>query len=503
MGQELGAKGGKKDLKLTFLNRRRKLKLKKEELIIEKQAKELQKQRKKDKEIILNFENERKKEESIELLQPSDELEIDLSRVKPHKKHGNNNFEVEDLTPINNDDIEILDDIFDDSIDNYHPSIKEKKSAMDTDFINNNTIKKKGKRKEQEQINSIEKQIIQIIEKDIEEKNFQLKKIDSEIHTIKKNIDLVTDEDQMTKIEEEINRLQEMLERIKKQILSLEKTFDFKFPVDEPDNYLIYLVEEYKEYRKDDKDFYKKLQDKKEYISLVDALIDIELKHEEIVEKMEEKKEQLDLNEEQIEKLNDEVIDMEEVSKNIEQMISKQQQLLEQIEYKLNETVNITERVETITKSVNHTIFELFLLMSVLKHNLSIKNNAIAAATAAMALDAIIKMTTPIKEKVIVKDYDLQDYRKMIDNCISDTSFLEQMIYNNLNQISKVKYTFEKDYSSCSYLPSYKEAIDKLTALEDNMKERKKDVSKMKRNMELQLEKNNAKVKKYGSINAA
>lgn len=515
MKEELGAKGGKKDLKLSFLNRKRNRKLKEEELAQEKE-KEVQQQKKKEEEILLTIEKDNISEQlvtnSIEI-KPKQQLSDDL--VTPEKQTTDNLVSPKDNSITQKQpehekiiNIPVNEEIKQDDILVDYPKIVTKARENDSNIVDFPTpsdtkVDTGEKEKQEEVVGFIEKQVIQILEQDIEEKKFQLKKIDSEIHTIQKNIDTATNEEELDSVEKEIERLMEMLEQIKRQILSLEKTFDFKFPVEEPDNYLIYLVEDYKEHRKEEKDFYKKLQDKEEYISLVDTLIKVETKQEMILEKMQDKKEQLGLEEEQVQKLNDDVVSIEEMNENIKRMIEQHKNVIEEIGHKVNETVHITERVEFITKSVDHTMLELFLLMGVLKHNLSIKNNAIAAATAALALDAIIKMTTPIKEKIVVKDNDFKNYETMINSCINDTNFLEQMIHNNLNQISSIRYTFEKDYSSCSYLPSYQEALQKLTSLEDDMKERKQDVARMKKDIELQLEKNNAKVKKYGSMNAA
>jgi len=487
MKEELGAKGGKKDLKLSFLNKKRRLKLIEEELDIQNKKDDKEK---KEKEKKLNIQEDNISDLSVEKIEVSEPNKLKDEFIIQEK--------VEIIKELEQP---IQTDIKEKNVIDY-PRKKAIGHSKDNDIINNYDTEDRKIEIDNynDSLDFIEKQIIQIIEEDIDEKKFQLKKIDSEIHTIQKHIDTANNQDEIDEIEEEIERLIDLLENIKKQIISLEKTFDFKFPVEEPDNYLIYLVEEYKEYRKEEKNFYKKLQDKKEYISLIDTLIDVQEKHEHIVDRMQDKKEQFELQEEQIEKLTDDVLNIEEINKKVSEMLEKQRNLLEQIELKVNETVNITERVETITRSVDHTMFELFMLMGILKHNLSIKNSAIAATTAALALDAIIKMTTPIKEKVVVKECDIKDYENMIKNCMNDTDFLNQIIYNNLNQISNIRYTFEKDYSSYSYLPSYQDAIRKLYNLEDDMKERKKDVARIKKNMELQLEKNNAKVKKYGSM---
>ena len=77
------------------------------------------------------------------------------------------------------------------------------------------------------------------------------------------------------------------------------------------------------------------------------------------------------------------------------------------------------------------------------------------------------------------------------------SNYLENIIDNNLDKIDSIRYTFVHNYRECSYLESYQNALDKLNRLEENIKERKNDVAKMKKEMEYQLEKNNAKVIKF------
>ena len=509
MNEGIGAKGGKKDRKLTFLNRRRKEQLKQQELLKKKGNDD--KDKKKEKIFVKDITSE----ERETIIQPNEpKLETDdlvsqtelnkkiliKEKSKPKKEQIVNKESIDSAKENKNQEEQI------ENLINFSKKKKKKKGKNNTERIISPPLHQDKEIHSLETENKVEefleKQVIKVLEEDIQEKKYQLKKIDSEIYAIQKSIDS-TNEEELIEIEKEIEKLMDMIEQIKKQILSLEKTFDLKFPVEEPDNYLIYLVEEYIHHRKEEKEFYKKLQDNQEFQSLIDIVIEIEEKQELIREKALDKREQLELEEEQVEKMADEVIEIEKINKSVKMMIENHEKTMEEIKIKVNETVHITERVEFITKSVNHTIFELFLLMAVLKHNLSIKNNAIAAASAALALDMIIKMTTPIQERVTVKDNDFKNYEDMIRKCINDTGFLEQMIGNNLEHIASIRYIFEKDYGSCSYLPSYQEALKRLTSLEDEMKERKDDVVKMKRDIELQLEKNNAKVKKYGSMKAA
>ena len=208
----IGAIGGKKDRKITFRNLKRNKK--KEEMIEEEsKKKELKKQNviKKQENIIqiTKEEQEQEKEELIDLLEDAPTLE---------KKNGNMK---ESINKIKNDSIEVTYKFNHKEIEKQ--IAQEKEIEKDLDFKkDSNTIKKDpppiieekeentfipiykgtktvGKRnvednkknvlqKEEKELNFLEKQIIQVLEDDINEKKFQLKKIDSEIYTLKKNI---------------------------------------------------------------------------------------------------------------------------------------------------------------------------------------------------------------------------------------------------------------------------------------------------------------------------
>lgn len=198
-----------------------------------------------------------------------------------------------------------------------------------------------------------------------------------------------------------------------------------------------------------------------------------------------------------MEKLNDNVVDIEEMNDKIKSLMIDSNKALEEIKIKLEEEVPITEKVDYISKTMDHTLWQLFLLMAMFKRNLSMKNNAVNSISNLVILDMIMKMTTPTITKQVSYEYNVKDYEDMIKKAASDTNYLENVIDNNLDKIDSIRYTFMHNYRECSYLESYQNALDKLNRLEENIKERKNDVAKMKKEMEYQLEKNNSKVKRY------
>lgn len=530
----IGARGGKKDRKITFRNLKRNKK--KEEMIEEEsKKKELKKQNviKKQENIIqiTKEEKEQEKEELIDLLEDAPTLD---------KKHGNMK---ESINKIKNDSIEVTYKFNREKAEKKNTQekkiqkgINEKEIEKNLNFNtqekkNSNTIKKDippiiekndentfipiykdtkavGKRnvednkesilqKEEKELNFLEKQIIKVLEDDINEKKFQLKKIDSEIYTLEKNIEDTVSQEEMVELEKEIEILMKLVEKIKRQIDSLEKTFDDKIPLTDTNNYLIYLVEEYKSRRKEEIEFKKVLKDNQKYSSLTDTMIEIEEKQKSLNEKLQEKKDEMMIDNERMEKLNDNVVDIEEMNDKIKSLMIDSNKALEEIKIKLEEEVPITEKVDYISKTMDHTLWQLFLLMAMFKRNLSMKNNAVNSISNLVILDIIMKMTTPIITKQVSYEYNVKDYEYMIRKAASDTNYLENVIDNNLDKIDSIRYNFMHNYRECSYLESYQNALDKLNRLEENIKERKNDVAKMKKEMEYQLEKNNAKVKRY------
>lgn len=531
MGINIGAKGGKRDLKLMIQNKKRKKKKQIEEMRNKQKEKEQEIQKKKEEMIITpksqqdptNTHQSKLKASEKEMPKQCNSQEenfltnsyikekrINLQQEQQELKEKEQvNQELEENTiqtlPNSENEKENKISIFD-CPQESKPKYRKKTKGKQTDNYDKQNTKKQIdilNEKKEENIFFLEQQVIKVLEQQLEEKKYSLKKIDSEVYAIQQSTDSITEEKELLTLEQEISELIDRIEEMKRQIVALERTLGFRFPIESPDNYLIYLVEEYKNNRKEEIDLEKAFLENKKYQTLVDTMIIIEKKQEAIQKQLEEKRKQMNLEEEQVQKLQENMINIEEMDQKIEKMLVQSKKVLEEITNKVNETVHITEKVDYVTRQINHSLFELFLLMNLFKRNLSIKNSAVTAISTAIILDMILKITTPIEEKKISKVIKMEDYKNMINHCLSDTDFLVNTIHQNLNQISTLRYTLEHDYSSCSYLPSYQETLRRLSDLEEKMEEHRKNILVMKIDMEHQLEKNNAKVKKYASIKSA
>lgn len=545
MNENLGAKGGKRDRRITIFHKKRK---KKKAILEEETKKEIMQKEKIQKTPILpekekgdiSSTNYRRKKWGIK---PDTKLskEEPFKEIEPLQKEENLSPDKKKENPVSIDDSkemieekkqpEISDPIKKtrkDSIqieinkgiagelekETFPLEIPEEKNTHPKSTNIRQATPKKGERppltlekneeisptKEMESIPYLEKEIIHVLDENIKDIQYDLKKLDSEVYTIKKKMNQEIQQEEVEELELEIENLIIKIETLKKEMESLKKTFALDFPVEVPDNYLIYLVDEYKDKQIERDYLEKRLNENKEYLSLVEQIILIEKERDTLSEKVKEKKDKLELNEEEIQKLNEEVISLEDSFKDLEKLMETQEKILKELESKVNDTVHITERVEFISRTIEHSIIDLFLLMATLKHNLSLKGNALAAVQAAITLDFILKLTTPIEERVKVKENDLVDYKNTITNSIMDVDKLNTIVDQNIESIIGIRHTFLQDYKEYSYLDSYQNALKKLEELENNMKDRKGQITRIGKDMERQLEKNEAKVKQYGTI---
>ena len=481
MAINIGAKGTKSDRRIFKLNVKRKKRKETKEIEEKKTEEEKKKIDTQKKNIIINILNNKK--QNI----------IKENKDNFSKKKGSSNKE----KPVT-----IPKDKKQQPTGSTTISTDSKESIQSTDIENKqiNIPVEKKKYSDTEISDYLKIEITHILENSIKDNIYELKKLDSNFYSIEKKIDYAEDDSDIKEIELEINKLLEQLQYIKMQITSLEKTFEFKFPDEEPDNYLIYLVEEYKEKVKNEYSLIKDLKHNKEYKSIIERIVELEDKKDLLFKKINSKKDQFEIMDDQIQEMNENMISIDQAALDIQRLVSSQQEMLEYVKRQVDETVHITEKVEYITKSVNHTFMELFLLMALFKRNLSIKNNVVALTETAVLLNLINKMCTPTKEKVITVKSDVIDYKKIINDCLEDTNKLDNLINNNLNTIDSIRYTFLHDYKECSHLPAYKETMKNLDTIEEDIKTKKDEIKRMSKEIELQLEKNDAKVKKYGNL---
>lgn len=359
----------------------------------------------------------------------------------------------------------------------------------------------RGKEERQEKEEILEFKVATELERLLKENRYQLKRLYTELDIVQKSKDSIYQVSDTEEAIEEIERLLTYLEQIKKELEVIHKSHNLDHIYELKDSYFTGLVEEYKSYVKNQQvidDAMKDLKRSDEYTDLMKRILEFERMQEELSLELEEKKNEFEERDIDFELLQDEYLDLEKASKEIENLIIDSERYLKEIENKVSEAVEVTKRTEIKLHYAMGVLTRALLLISFFKMNPKPKANLVTAVETIIAVNLIQKLLTPRRDEKTITEYHYQDYHSMITNALSDMDSIDYLVKDGIHQIQDLKKTFEREFASYeTVFPEYKDLIYSITQIEKNLLEREDYMHRMKDEMKKQLNKNNEKVLEY------
>ncbi len=384
---------------------------------------------------------------------------------------------------------------------------EEKAKEKTPDFNHEDQIKVATSLKVEDKIKEeevLELKIAEELESLLKKNRYELKNLYTELEEIEKESAYLYKVGDVEEAIEDIERLLAYLEQIKKQLEVISESYhlDDLYALD--DTYFKDLIEEYKEYVKDQKIMDEKVKDLKrneEYTSLMKKILEFEQMQLELAETLEEKKQKLEERDYELEEMQNQSLDIEKINQELESLIRDSEKYLEEIQNKVNESVEITKRTEIKMHYTMGVLARTLLLFSLLKMNPKPKANAVTAVEAMVAIDLIHKLLNPKKEKRVITEYHYQDYRSLIQNALGNIDSIFYLIQNGIREIQDLKSTLKEEWKEYEdVLPEYQELFQSMEKIEKELLEREENMNRIKENMKLQLEKNNQKVLEYEQL---
>lgn len=549
-----GAKGGKKDLIQTKKNEQKKIKLSEQE-IEEKLLVEKKKKQEKEKQIIAN--NPPKKEQGK---QPTKRRKkAGIAPVPEDKKKEKQPSPKEELTKATSSPKRVDSQV---SLENK----EEKEKDKNTTGINN-TQKEPEKRKlaavpnskektKEQNINHEEKQeaniqrkkikagipskedteplendfseekntsptvqestlpqdenplwelkVIQELENLIKENRYQLDKLFAEYYLLEKEVDEVQYSEDAKYLSQEIEKLLDQLEQIKRELEILVDTVDLENIYELHDDYLTYLVDNYKQQVSKEM-IIDQVQDFKhdpEYMSIMKKIILFEQARDELEEQVKEKQNELDLRDQDFEILKTECLEIEKTIPLLQQLIDEANLALEEIQTKVAETVHITENVKIRLKSSLSLMAQILLMMALLKKKPFKQSMGLMAVEGIIAANIVKELLKPKEVKEITLTSDIKNYQDEILSAINDVGSVTDLVEKSLVDIQEIHKNFEHDFSIYQDLPEYKELLTTIITMEEELSANKEKIVFVQKEMARELEKNDQKVKRYENLAA-
>ena len=305
-------------------------------------------------------------------------------------------------------------------------------------------------------------------------------------------------------LSQEIEKLLDQLERIKRELEVLVDTIDLENIYQLHDDYLTYLVENYKQQVSKDM-IIKQVEDFKhdsEYLSIMKKIILFEQARNELEEQVKDKQYELDLRDQEFEQLKTECLEIEKTTTLLQQLIDDANRALIDIQAKVAETVHVSENVKTRLKSSLSLMAQILLMIALLKKKPFKQSIGLMAVEGILAANILKELLNPKEIKEITLTSDIKDYQDEIISAINDVGAVTDLVEKSLVDIQEVRKNFEQDFRIYQDLAEYKELLTMMLDMEEELTANKEKIVFVQQEMARELEKNDQKVKRYENLAA-
>lgn len=291
--------------------------------------------------------------------------------------------------------------------------------------------------------------------------------------------------------------LENILDRLNALIMKIEKLKD-KIQVDNldkyDDNYIYTLIEDYISEFKDG-NAVEEIKDSPLYVLISKKLDELDTKKDELEDKVTTKKELLEIQEEDFQKLKEKYYNVDKLNKDLEEFQKEQEILLKEVREKVKNAVTVSERVEVQFQAMNRQSRRLLRMMMASMFFPGPRAARRAAASTASYLyfmrNILNPPTTTKKYKVIT----VQDYSSDIEYSINSIRDAIDLLSKTGKQVDKMISQIKEDFKDyLGVLRECDELLSNLEKIKSEIKEKEYEMEKIKSQQEKELEKNNAKV---------
>lgn len=381
---------------------------------------------------------------------------------------------------------------------------KEATNSLENDFSDtkntSSTIQEKSIPQEENPL--WELKVIQELENLIKENQYQLDKLFAEYYLLEKEVDAVQYSEDSQYLSQEIEKLLDQLERIKRELEVLVDTIDLENIYQLHDDYLTYLVENYKQQASKDM-IINQVEDFKhdpEYLSIMKKIILFEQARNELEEQVKDKQYELDLRDQEFEQLKTECLEIEKTTTLLQQLIDDANRALIDIQAKVAETVHVSENVKTRLKSSLSLMAQILLMIALLKKKPFKQSIGLMAVEGILAANILKELLNPKEIKEITLTSDIKDYQDEIISAINDVGAVTDLVEKSLVDIQEVRKNFEQDFRIYQDLAEYKELLTMMLDMEEELTANKEKIVFVQQEMARELEKNDQKVKRYENL---
>ena len=330
----------------------------------------------------------------------------------------------------------------------------------------------------------------------IDEYESKLKEVRKDLRTLIFEYNVVSEASDNLYNPKEAEDLLERLNYIIKKVEELKSKINIPDIDKYDDNYLYTLVEQYIEDFKNNR-FVSEIKDSALYIMISEKLSELDVKKDSLQNKIEQRKEKLEIDESRIEQIKEKYYNFEKFNSELKKFNDNQEYVLKDIREKMANAVTIEERVETQIVGMQRQGRRLLQLMAA---SLMLPGARSARGLATMTASYLYFMRNIMRPNVTTRTLRtpvVTDYHKEIEKSISQLEDISETLHKTSRQIDltikEVKVQFEE---YMNVIPECKALLLDLEKIKAEIEEKEYELKRIKEEQEKNLEKNDAKVKR-------
>lgn len=324
----------------------------------------------------------------------------------------------------------------------------------------------------------------------------QLKDIRSDLRKLSFEYGILEKESKDISQSKEADNLLDRLNYVIKKIEELKWKMSKEELSKYDDNYLYVLIEKYLSDFKTGK-ISDEIKDSMLFILIAEKLAELDEKKDILMQKITDKKETLKVDESKLESLKEEYFNYDKFNAELLKFQNEQDFILNDIKEKMKQATSVDEKVEIQIKALSYQSAKLIgisKLQTILPGARSAKGLATAIATYMYFMKNVLNPETTTRRYKVIR---VQDYSKQIENSIVDITAISKNLNKTSSKLKAMIKDFEEKYKDyIEKLPECKQLLNNLYHVQSELEEKEYELSKIRKEQELNLQKNNEKVKR-------
>ena len=287
----------------------------------------------------------------------------------------------------------------------------------------------------------------------------------------------------LDKLTDIISRIEELKKRI--NIEDLDK-YD--------DNYIYVLIEDYlSEFR--DQKLVKEIKDSPLYVEISKKLDELETKRDSYSKKIEKKQEELVSKEEDFEELKKKYYSIDKINQELKDIQKEQERILASLKEKVAKSTSTYERVEYEMQAMTRGTRRMMRLLTLQMFLPGPRFAKSFATTSAAYLYFLNNIYRPNLRERKIRVIQVEDYSREISNSIETIDDASKLLGKTSSQIDKMIKELKEKYGDYKgVISEFDNIIYSLNKIKIDIEEKEYEMKKIRKEQELVLERNNAKV---------